>query len=278
MVLAPATADRYHDPTMADLPDIHRRDPDSGRVANPDAHTRAVRGMFARISGVYDRMNHLLSLNLDRRWRRRVAANLDPDTGCLLDLCAGTGDLGLACVAAGRARRVVAVDFVPEMLVSIAGKPGAGVVAAVAGDGLRLPLADASVDAAVAGFGVRNLADPRDGLMELHRVVRPGGQVLVLEFFQTAATARGEARGPIAPVRWGLNTAIPAVGRLVARDHAAYSYLPGSMSRFLTVDQYAGAMQRTGFRDVTVERMTLGVAHLIGGRREGGADAPRSRG
>jgi ubiquinone/menaquinone biosynthesis methyltransferase len=255
---------------MADLPDIHRRDPDSGRVHDPEAHARAVRGMFARISGVYDRMNHLLSLNLDRRWRRRVAAHLDPDTGCLLDLCAGTGDLGLACAAAGRARRVVAVDFVPEMLGGIAGKPGARAVAAVAGDGLRLPLADAGVDAVVAGFGVRNLADPMAGLRELHRVLRPGGQALVLEFFQADATARGEARGPAAPVRWGLNTAIPAVGRLVARDQAAYSYLPGSMSRFLTVGQYADAMRRSGFRDVFVERMTLGVAHLVGGRRDGG--------
>jgi ubiquinone/menaquinone biosynthesis methyltransferase len=254
---------------MTDLPDIHRRDPGTGRVQDPEAHARAVRGMFARISGVYDLMNHLLSLNLDKRWRQRVASRLDPDTDQLLDLCAGTGDLGLACVAAGRARRVLAVDFVPEMLGGIAGKEHARAVGPVAGDGLNLPVLDASVDAVVAGFGVRNLADPIAGLAEVRRVLRPGGQLLVLEFFRADPLASAEDRGPAMPVRWALNTAIPAVGRLVARDHDAYSYLPGSMSRFLTPAQYGQALGDAGFSEVFVERMTFGIAHLVGGRLTG---------
>jgi ubiquinone/menaquinone biosynthesis methyltransferase len=251
---------------MPDLPDIHRRDPATGRVEDPEAHARAVRHMFTRISGVYDRMNHLLSLNLDHRWRRQLAARLDPETGDLLDLCAGTGDLGLACVAAGKTRHVVAVDFVPEMLQAIAAKPGGRHVAAVAGDGLNLPLRDGCVDAAVAGFGVRNLADPAAGMREVARVLRPGGQVLVLEFFRADPAASGAARGPAAPVRWALGTLVPAVGRLVARDHAAYSYLPGSMDRFLTVAEFQDVLRGAGFVDVFAERMTLGVAHLVGGR------------
>jgi len=252
---------------MNQLPDIHHRDPDTGRVRDPEAHARQVRGMFARISGVYDLMNHLLSLNLDKRWRRRVAKRLDADTGTLLDLCAGTGDLGLACVAAGRTQRVLAVDFVPEMLAGIAGKRGADVVGPVAGDGLRLPVGDATVDAIVAGFGVRNLADPVAGVREMSRVLRPGGQVLVLEFFRADAGAEGQDRGPAGPVRWGLNTAIPAVGRLVAGDHDAYRYLPGSMDRFVTSMEYQEMLRAEGFTEVFVERMTFGIAHLVGGRR-----------
>ncbi|MEZ4388575.1 MAG: ubiquinone/menaquinone biosynthesis methyltransferase [Candidatus Krumholzibacteriia bacterium] len=251
---------------MTDLPDIHHRDPGTGRVDDPEAHAQAVRGMFARISGVYDLMNHLLSLNLDRRWRRRVASRLDPDTDLLLDLCAGTGDLGLACLAAGRARRVAAVDFVPEMLAGIAGKRNAHAVGPVAGDGLSLPVRDLSVDAVVAGFGVRNLADPVAGVAEMKRVLRPGGQVLVLEFFRADPSARGQDRGPAAPVRWLLSRAVPAVGSLVARDHAAYSYLPGSMDRFLTTLRYQEVLREAGFVDVFVERMTFGIAHLVGGR------------
>lgn len=251
---------------MSELPDIHHRDPDTGRVRDPEAHARQVQGMFARISGVYDLMNHLLSLNLDKRWRRRVARRLDPDTEQLLDLCAGTGDLGLACLKAGRAQQVLAVDFVPEMLAGIEGKPGAPAVGPVAGDGLRLPVRDGSVDAIVAGFGVRNLADPVAGVREMRRVLRPGGQALVLEFFRADPTAVGPHRGPAAPVRWGLNTAIPAMGRLVAGDHDAYSYLPGSMGRFLSTAEYAEVLQEAGFGEVFVERMTFGIAHLVGGR------------
>jgi len=251
---------------MTRLPPIHRRDPGSGRVRDPEAHAAAVRGMFGRISGVYDRMNHVLSGNLDRRWRARVAAALDPGTGRLLDLCAGTGDLGLACLAAGRAREVVAVDFVPAMLAGLAGKPGAEHVRAVAGDGLRLPLPDASVDAVVAGFGVRNLADPAAGAGEMRRVLRPGGQALVLEFFGADPAATGAARGPAAPVRWALGAAVPAAGRLLARDREAYAYLTGTMDRFLSVDKYAAVLREAGFAQITAERLTLGIAHIVGGR------------
>lgn len=252
---------------MTRLPEIHDRDAATGRVQDADAHARAVRNMFTRISGVYDRMNGLLSASLDRRWRRRLAARLDPDTATLLDLCAGTGDLGLACLGLGRARTVLAVDFVPQMLVRIGAKRGADAVWPVAGDGLALPLPDACVDAVVVGFGVRNLADPAAGVREMLRVVRPGGQVLVLEFFRADPEAGGPARGPAAPVRRLLAALLPIAGRLAARDEAAYAYLPGSMDRFLSAAQYAALLQREGGREVFVERLTLGIAHLIGGRR-----------
>jgi ubiquinone/menaquinone biosynthesis methyltransferase len=255
---------------MGRLPDIHQRDPGSGRVRDPRAHAAAVRGMFGRISGVYDLMNHVLSANLDRRWRARVAATLDPGTGRLLDLCAGTGDLGLACLRAGRAGEVVAVDFVPAMLAGLRGKRASDRVQPVAGDGLRLPLPDESVDAVVAGFGVRNLADPAAGAREMWRVLRPCGQVLVLEFFAPDPAARGERRGAPAPVRWLLDRVVPLGGRLLARDRDAYAYLTGSMDRFLTVAQYHRVLAAAGFAEPTTARLTLGVAHVVGARKPGG--------
>lgn len=222
--------------------------------------------MFTRISGVYDRMNHLLSLNLDRRWRRRLAARLDPGTGRVLDLCAGTGDLGLACLAAGRAGAVVAVDFVPQMLAAISRKPGAAAVQAVAGDGLGLPLPDACMDAVVVGFGFRNLADPAAAVREMRRVLRPGGQVLILEFFRADPSLQGPARGPVPPVRWALGTLVPLLGRLAAGHRAAYAYLPASMERFLSAEACCQLLRAEGCQDVFVERLTLGIAHLVGGR------------
>jgi len=249
--------------------DIHNRDPESGRVHDPKAHAQEVQGMFARIAGVYDFMNHLLSLNLDRLWRKRLANHVDPDVEVILDLCAGTGDLGLACLKAGRGKQIVAVDFVSEMLRGLKGKRYADQAWPVTGDGLAIPLPDASVDTVVAGFGVRNLADPEAGLHEMIRVVKPGGRMLVLEFFKNDPNAAGAAQGPSALMWWAMKAIVPLLGGLVARDTAAYSYLPGSMDRFLTVDQYQQLFRRAGCREVFAERMNFGVAHLVGGRRAG---------
>ncbi len=246
--------------------DIHDRDRTTGQVRDPQAHARAVRSMFARISGVYDRMNHLLSLNLDRRWRRHVATRLDDDVWEILDLCAGTGDLALACRAAGRGRAWLAMDFTPEMLRRGKPKPGGEALAWVAGDGLGLPLCDACVDAVVVGFGVRNLADLRGGVREMARVLRPGGQLLVLDFFRADPDGVGELRGPRRAVRALLGLAVPLLGRLAGGDGAAYGYLPASMDRFVTPRDFGELLREAGFAEIVVARQTLGVAHIVGGR------------
>jgi demethylmenaquinone methyltransferase/2-methoxy-6-polyprenyl-1,4-benzoquinol methylase len=251
---------------MTGLGGIHRRDSDTWSVADRRAHARAVRSMFARISGVYDFMNHFLSLNRDRKWRANVVARLDPATGEILDLCAGTGDLALACRAGGRGRAWIAADFCPEMLVKIPGKPGGAALLCTAADALSLPLADRCVDAVTVGFGVRNFAAVRQGIAEIARVLRPGGQLLVLDFFRAEAAAEGEARGPAGLVRFGLHRLIPGLGRLFGRDHAAYSYLPGSMDEFLGPREFAALLTEAGFAEVFVERQTLGIAHIVGGR------------
>ena len=182
---------------------LHRRSPNTWSVQDPAAHGRQVRAMFARIAGVYDFMNHFLSFNLDRRWRKRLAQHLDGDVWEVLDLCAGTGDLVLACRRAGKGRAFLATDFCPEMLRRVRGKPGGERVYLAAGDALELPLANWSVDAVVVGFGVRNFADIPRGLAEIARVLRPAGQVLVLDFFRNDPLAAGQERGPVPAVRCG---------------------------------------------------------------------------
>ncbi len=222
--------------------------------------------MFARISGVYDFMNHLLSLNRDKAWRRRVARRIDTDAWEVLDLCAGTGDLALACRAAGRGRQWVAADFCPEMLLGAHGKEGADELQLAAADAMNLPFADRRFDAATVGFGVRNFADVRRGLEELRRVLRPRGQLTVLEFFRDDPQATGDDRGVRGPVRFGLNTVVPALGRVVGRDGSAYRYLPSSMGEFLTAREFASLLEEFGFEGVFVERQTFGIAHIVGGR------------
>jgi ubiquinone/menaquinone biosynthesis methyltransferase len=248
---------------------IHDRDPATWRVNDPAAHAHAVRAMFARISTVYDRMNRLLSCGLDGRWRAIAAARLDHTVDVGLDLCAGTGDLARACRAAGRGRLWLAADFTPEMLRRGRQRSGAEGLRWVAADGLSLPLHDACVDAVVVGFGVRNLADVRAGLQEMRRVLRPGGQLVVLEFFRDDPAATGSARGAPRLVRSLVGRLVPLAGRLVGRDHAAYAYLPGSTSRFLSPGEFAALLADCGYHDVSLVRLTHGVAHVVTARVTG---------
>ncbi len=255
---------------------IHERSRETWAVRDPSAHARTVRAMFARIAGVYDFMNHLLSLDLDRRWRRRLVARIDADAWEVLDLCAGTGDLAAACLAAGRGRQLLVADFCPEMLARARGK-GLGAPwrgrdgiardsALLVADAHALPLPDACCDAVVVAFGARNLADVRGGLREMARVLRPGGQLLVLDFFRADPAATGPARGPAAPVRGWLRATLPLLGRLFARDGSAYAYLPASMGRFLSVAEFDALLAACGLGEVAVERQTLGIAHLVAAR------------
>jgi demethylmenaquinone methyltransferase/2-methoxy-6-polyprenyl-1,4-benzoquinol methylase len=249
-----------------DFQDIHARDTQTWQVKDQESHAPKVRSMFARISGVYDFMNHFLSLNQDKKWRRHVVARIDQDAWEILDLCAGTCDLALTCHSQGKGRSLIAADFCPEMLQKSRGKKGAEKLQLAAADGLNLPFRDRKVDAVTVGFGVRNFADVRRGLEEITRVLRPGGQLFVLEFFRDDPVAEGEGRGVPGPIRFGLNTVIPALGKLVGRDGDAYSYLPSSMGEFLTPEGFAALLQEYGFDEVFIERQTFGIAHIVGGR------------
>lgn len=230
------------------------------RAQQGGGHALAVRRMFDRISPTYDLLNRLLSLGIDRGWRRRALDRLGErmPAGPVLDLCAGTLDLSCELQSRFAGRRLVAGDFARAMLVSGRDKLGPGALLVVC-DAMRLPLSSGSFAGIVCGFGMRNLADTRRGLAESHRVLTDGGALVVLEFFRpTRAVTRlfhaGYGRG-----------LLPLVGRLVSGDGEAYGYLSRSMRGFLTRAEFEDAMREAGFRDVGGQDLTLGIASLVWG-------------
>jgi demethylmenaquinone methyltransferase/2-methoxy-6-polyprenyl-1,4-benzoquinol methylase len=218
---------------------------------------RAVRAMFTRIAPRYDLLNRLLSGGVDRRWRRRLLEHLGQARGLVVvDACCGTGDLSV--VLEERGARVLGVDFTPAMLVHARRKrPGA---VFVAGDALRLPVADGAADAASIAFGLRNVADRTQGLRELARIVRPGGQVLVLEF----SLPPGRTLGAL--YRFYFTRVLPRIGALVSRDPGAYRYLPDTVLAWPTPAQLCTEMQSVGLEDCGYRLLTGGIACLSWGR------------
>jgi demethylmenaquinone methyltransferase / 2-methoxy-6-polyprenyl-1,4-benzoquinol methylase len=234
----------------------------------PPAEEKAahVRRMFSSIAPRYDLLNHLLSLNIDRRWRRRAVDLLRWErapAGLYLDNCAGTLDLSVELATRqGFSGRVIGSDFTYEMLRGGEAKRAALPVSSVCADALDLPYPDASFDGATVGFGVRNLADLEAGLREMARVLKPGARLVVLEF----TTPHWQ------PFR-GLYffyflRVLPLVGRLVSRHGSAYSYLPESVLRFPEPGDLARRMERAGFTAVGWKRLTGGIVALHWGERQ----------
>lgn len=219
--------------------------------------------MFTAIAPRYDLLNHLLSFNIDRLWRKAAVARLGWEAnprGTYLDLCAGTMDL--AALLAGRPEfrgSVVGADFVVPMLARGRGKAARAVP--VAADALRLPFPDARFDGAMVGFGVRNLTDLGAGLSEAARVLKPGARFVVLEL----TTPR------FAPLRaaylWYFCRVLPTIGRAVSKHTDAYSYLPESVLAFPDPDALAARLTTAGFSDVGYQRLTGGIAALHYGTR-----------
>jgi demethylmenaquinone methyltransferase/2-methoxy-6-polyprenyl-1,4-benzoquinol methylase len=238
-------------------------------VPLPPPETKAVevRRMFGAIAPRYDLLNHLLSLNRDRAWRRRAVDRLldgTPSDGVYLDACAGTFDLSVELADRKTfSGTVLGFDFSYPMLDAGRAKlPGRDIQPACA-DALRLPLRDASVDGAMVAFGVRNLADLDAGLREFARVIRPGGRLVILEFM----TPRWQ------PFR-GLyllyfRQVLPLIGRMISKHGSAYSYLPESVLQFPEPPELARRMERAGFSGVAWESMTGGIVAAHRGRRGG---------
>lgn len=228
-----------------------------------EAKRSYVREMFSAIAPRYDLLNHTLSLNFDRHWRRLAVRRLawgDAPSGAYLDLCAGTLDLA---VALGRQRgfrgTVVGADFAIPMLEL--GKSKSARVQAVGADALGLPFADRVFDGCMVGFGVRNLADLDLGLGEMARVLKPGGKVVILDFSLPR-------RWPIRPLYLlYFKYILPFIGRLVSKHMTAYHYLPASVARFATPEELVRRLARAGFRDLHSEELTFGVAVLVTGVR-----------
>lgn len=242
-------------------------DPRAARAAAAgNADKRAyVQRIFSEIAPRYDLLNHVLSLNVDRGWRRKAIAALDwqrrPD-GSYVDLCAGTLDVGTELAASSGFRgSVIGADFAEPMLRTGRHKIGALPVRPVVADALDLPLPDGCTSGLIVAFGLRNLADLDAGLGEMHRVLAPRARAVILEF----STPR------LAPVRWFYHAyfhgVLPVIGRMVSGHPTAYRYLPASVSSFPSAERLAERMEAAGFVNVWWRSLSFGIAAMHCGER-----------
>jgi demethylmenaquinone methyltransferase/2-methoxy-6-polyprenyl-1,4-benzoquinol methylase len=220
-----------------------------------------VRGLFGRIAPRYDLLNRVLSLGIDRRWRRRaVRAAGEVRGSVVVDVCCGTGDLSIEFARAGAL--VAGFDFTPQMLsLSLPKTEALGLRGLYAqADALRLPVRTAAADVASVAFGVRNLADLGGGLAELARVVKPGGCVLVLEFSPPPRGWIGAA------YRVYFTRVLPRIGAWISGDAEAYRYLPRTVSAWLSPEELQRRMEQAGLVDCGHASLTFGIASLHWGR------------
>jgi demethylmenaquinone methyltransferase/2-methoxy-6-polyprenyl-1,4-benzoquinol methylase len=227
-----------------------------------------VREMFGRIAPRYDLLNHVLSLDIDKLWRRRVARRFsavlrDPNAG-VLDLCCGTGDLAFAFrKEAPSGAKIIGSDFVPEMLVRAGAKAAAANAAVefIEADALNLPFAAVSFDLVSCAFGFRNLANYECGLKEISRVLKPGGAAAILEF----AEPPGKVFGAV--YRFYFRSVLPLLGGIISGNVSAYAYLPSSVSAFPSPEALQLQFERAGFTGVQFQRWTGGIVTLHTGTK-----------
>jgi demethylmenaquinone methyltransferase/2-methoxy-6-polyprenyl-1,4-benzoquinol methylase len=224
--------------------------------------------MFGEIAGRYDLMNHVLSLGVDRRWRRRTVRLVPPlGSGPVLDVCTGTGDLALEYWRTGGGLvEVVGADFCRPML-SVGNKKArrAGAdrrLTLVEADAQSLPFPDDTFQVVSVAFGLRNVSDTDRGLREMVRVCRPGGHVAVLEFALPKAWPLRALYG------FYFRRVLPIVGQAMARNRqAAYNYLPESVGGFSQREELVRRMQEAGLGEVRFHAFTFGIAILYVGMK-----------
>jgi demethylmenaquinone methyltransferase/2-methoxy-6-polyprenyl-1,4-benzoquinol methylase len=232
--------------------------------AQQDKATR-VRAMFDAIAPTYERINRLVSFGRDARWRQQAisAAEVRPDD-VVLDICCGTGDMIRTCAAqAPPPKLIIGIDFASRMLAYGRYEDLETAIQLVRADGLHLPLADETADVVICAFGVRNFQDLAAGLREMHRVLRPGGRVVILEF----------ALPENALLRWGYRTycerLLPRLATLLSRDETgAYRYLPSSIRTFERRGAMAERLERARFTSVKVKPLNFGGVVVYSARKE----------
>jgi demethylmenaquinone methyltransferase/2-methoxy-6-polyprenyl-1,4-benzoquinol methylase len=234
-----------------------------------DKRESRIRSMFGAIAPWYDTLNHLLSLNIDRSWRRRTTRLVPPEGDApILDLCTGTGDLALAYDRAANGRvPVVGADFCHELLaraVTKTKRAGASErVRYIEADAQQLPFPDNTFQITCVAFGLRNITDMDRGLSEMVRVTKPGGRVAVLEF---SKPRHWLIRGPYL---FFFRRVLPLVGNLLSRSpDSAYQYLPESVMRFPDYEALAERMTQHGLADVRFYPFTGGIATLYVGHKK----------
>jgi demethylmenaquinone methyltransferase/2-methoxy-6-polyprenyl-1,4-benzoquinol methylase len=275
-----------------------------GAQTEADA-ARKVREMFTQIAPRYDFLNHFLSLEIDRTWRRRTARLLRPildrPDAVVLDLCCGTGDLSFDLARTGNAR-IIGADFAHPMLVrarakslqvasAVNAKTKKDVIPSEArnllssggpkpshlsspdaiahplpfleADALRLPFADNSFDLVTTAFGFRNLANYEAGLREIHRLLKPGGTIAILEFTEPPPGFLGSL------YRWYFQKILSRIGGLISGNYTAYTYLPKSVSRFFLPPELAALIESVGYNSVAYRTWTFGTVALHTAMKQG---------
>jgi len=233
-------------------------------AADERAAAVAVRDMFDEIAPRYDLLNHVLSMNIDRLWWWRTARSFRyvlrrPDTRAL-DLCCGTGDMATALRGQGPNVEIVGADFSRGMLTRGSPKFRSHRIEAIETDALCLPFPNQSFDLVVSAFGFRNLANYDAGLREIYRVLRPNGEVGILDF--------SEPGGLLGKVySFYFRNILPKIGTMISGISGPYAYLPASVSRFPSPDEMLGRMQIVGYRDATWRSYTFGIAGLYRARK-----------
>jgi demethylmenaquinone methyltransferase/2-methoxy-6-polyprenyl-1,4-benzoquinol methylase len=233
-------------------------------AADPQSAARAVREMFDSIAPRYDLLNHVLSMNIDRLWwwrtARKFRAVLARPDAAILDVCCGTGDMTMALLRhrPANSRPVLAADFAHQMLIRGAAKFMGHNAIAIEADALQLPLPPASIDLVTTAFGFRNLANYRGGLEEFHRVLRPGGQFGILDFSEP-----GGVLGKL--YAFYFRRILPAIGSRISGVTGPYTYLPASVHRFPSPTEMLQTMREVGFRDVSWQPYSFGIAGLYRG-------------
>lgn len=231
-----------------------------------DSKKEQVRDMFDNIAPTYDRLNHILSINIDRLWRRRVVRivrRLHP--GHILDVATGTGDLAIAMARKITDCKIHGVDLSEQMLAiareKVAARGMSERISLSVGDAEHLDVADGSVDVATVAFGVRNFENLEQGLREMHRTIKEGGTIVILEF----STPRSRIFGAI--YRWYSHKVLPFIGRLISRDGAAYDYLPSSVDEFPSPERFMEMLREVGFKSCKARSQSFGIAQIYTAER-----------
>lgn len=216
--------------------------------------------MFDNISGRYDFLNHILSMNIDKSWRRKVvrmATETQPQA--ILDVATGTADLAIA-LQKTHPKEIVGVDISQGMLdvgqKKITGKGLTNLIQLKLGDSEDLPFEDNRFDLATVAFGVRNFENLEKGLQEILRVLKPGGKLIVLEFSQPDSFPFRQL------YRFYFKNILPTIGRIISKDSSAYTYLPDSVDAFPYGSAFTQIMSRCGYANPQAQKLTFGVANI----------------
>ena len=210
--------------------------------------------LFDRIAGHYDRLNHLLSLNADRRWRRVAVRGMQPAEQ-VLDVAIGTADLTIELLRSNKAQHITGIDLSPAMM-AIGKKKVNGNVVFMQANALEMPFADGAFDAVTSSYGVRNFSDLDQGLREMYRVLRSGGELMILELSYPTNRL----------IAWGYDVyfshILPWIGRIISHDKTAYTYLNKSVKHFIWGEEMCEYIRAVGFRNVRHQALTFGITTI----------------